>query len=135
LGREVAGGAVLRGPGCSSWHWHDTRSRGSLRAEDEGRKGKLVGGVLFLKPHEAVAEAAETVGGEAAAAVRWTRQGGDFHCLRAVRTRSARGSYRAADGGPHVVLIFFNLTKTGSNLKFRKECLTLLQKIPNVACC
>jgi hypothetical protein len=43
-----------------------------------------------------------------------------------LRTRSARGSDRAADGGPHAVLIFFNLTKTGSKLKFEKECLTLL---------
>jgi hypothetical protein len=32
-----------------------------------------------------------------------------------------------ADGGPHTVLIFFNSTKTGLNLKFEKECLTLLQ--------
>jgi hypothetical protein len=31
--------------------------------EDEGEKGELVGGVLLLKPHEKVVEAAETVGG------------------------------------------------------------------------
>jgi hypothetical protein len=100
-----------------------------LRAEDEGRNGKLVGGVLFLKP----CEAAETWGGEAAAAVLIARQGGGSRCLRAVGTvwtRSARGSDRAADGGPHAVLIFFNLTKTGSNLKFEKEHLTLIQKFP-----
>jgi hypothetical protein len=61
--------------------------------------------------------------------VPWTCQGSSGHCLRAVgvvRTWSARGSDRAANSGPHVVLIFFNLTKTGSNLKFEKECLTLL---------
>jgi hypothetical protein len=40
-----------------------------LRAEDEGRKGELVSGVLFLKSREAVAEAAETVGGKAAVGV------------------------------------------------------------------
>jgi hypothetical protein len=40
----------------------------------------LVSGVLFLKPCEAV----EMVGGEAAAAVLWVRQGGGGHCLRAV---------------------------------------------------
>jgi hypothetical protein len=60
------------------------------------------------------------------------------HCLRevgAVWTWSARGSDRAADGGPHMILIFFNLTKTSSNLKFEKECLTLLQKFPHFACC
>jgi hypothetical protein len=37
--------------------------------------------------------------------------------------QSARGSDRAADGGPHAVLIFFNLTKIGSNLKFEKNAL------------
>jgi hypothetical protein len=66
--------------------------------------------VLFLKPREAVAEAAETMSGEAAAVVLWVRQGGGGHYLRAVgtvRTRSARGSDRAADDGPHSVLIFF----------------------------
>jgi hypothetical protein len=63
---------------------------------------------------------------------------GGGRCLRAVstvRTRSACGSNRAADGGPHVVLIFFNLTKTNSNMEFEKECLTLLQKFPISACC
>jgi hypothetical protein len=51
------------------------------------------------------------------------RGGGRYlRAVSAVQTRSARGSYRAADGGPHAVLIFFfNLTKTGSNLKFEKE--------------
>jgi hypothetical protein len=34
-----------------------------------------------------------------------------------------------------MILIFFNLTKTSSNLKFEKECLTLLQKFPHFACC
>jgi hypothetical protein len=100
-----------------------------LRAEDEGRKGELVSGVLFLKPREAVAEAAETVGGKAAVGVLWARQGGGSRCLRvvgAVRMRSARGSDLAADGGPHAVLIFFNLTKTCSNMKIKKECLILL---------
>jgi hypothetical protein len=79
-----------------------------------------------------------TAGGETAAATPWARQGGSGRCLRvvdAVWTRSARGSDRAADGGPHTVLIFFNLTKTGSNLEFEKERLTVLQKFPNFACC
>jgi hypothetical protein len=69
----------------------------------------------------------ESVGGEMVAATPWARQGSGGHYLRAVgavRTRSALGSDRAADGGPHAVLIFFNLTKTGSNLEFEKECLT-----------
>jgi hypothetical protein len=44
--------------------------------EDEGRKGVLIDGVLLLKPREAVAEAAETVGGgtvggEVAVVVSW----------------------------------------------------------------
>jgi hypothetical protein len=60
-----------------------------------------------------VDEAAETVGGEAvggeavcgevAAAVPWLRQGGGGCCLRGVgvvRTRSVRGSDRAADRWP-----------------------------------
>jgi hypothetical protein len=71
-------------------------------------------------------EAVETVGGKAAAVVPWARQGGGGHCLRevgAVRMQSARGLDRAADGGPHAVLIFFNLTKIGSNLKFEKNAL------------
>jgi hypothetical protein len=51
-----------------------------------------------------------------------------------VRTRSTRGLDQAADGGPEAVLIFFNLTKTGSNLEFEEECITLLQKFPNFAC-
>jgi hypothetical protein len=90
-----------------------------------------------------VDEAAETVGdeavgGEAVAAVPWAWQGSGGRCLRAVGavwTRSARGSDRAADSGPHAVLIFFNLTRTGSNLKFEKECLTLLKKFLNFVCC
>jgi hypothetical protein len=40
--------------------------------------------VLFLKPCEVMAEAAETVGGEAAAAVLWARQGSPDPYLRAV---------------------------------------------------
>jgi hypothetical protein len=32
--------------------------------EDEGRKGELISGVVLLKPCEAVAEAAETLGSE-----------------------------------------------------------------------
>jgi hypothetical protein len=90
-----------------------------------------------------VDEATETVGGmavggEAVAAVPWARQGSGGRCLRVfgvVRTRSAHGSDRAADGGPHAVLIFFNLIKTGLNLKFGQQRLTLLQKLPNLACC
>jgi hypothetical protein len=81
-----------------------------------------------------VDEAAEMVGGEEAAPVPWAWQGSGGRCLRAVGavwTQSARGSDRAADGGPHAVLIFFNLAKTGSNLKFEKGCLTLLRKFPN----
>jgi hypothetical protein len=61
------------------------------------------------------------VGWETAAAALWTRQGGDGRYLRVVGalwTWSARGSDRAAEGGPHAVLIFFNLTKIGSNLEF-----------------
>jgi hypothetical protein len=76
------------------------------------------------------------VGGEAVAAVPWARQGSGGRCLRVfgvVRTWSARGSDRAADVGPHTVLIFFNLIKTGLNLKFGQQCLTLLQKFPNFA--
>jgi hypothetical protein len=60
----------------------------------------------------------ESVGGETAVAALWAWQGGGGRYLRAigtVRTWSARGSDWAADGGPHAVLIFFNLTKTGSN--------------------
>jgi hypothetical protein len=60
------------------------------------------------------------------AVVPWARQGDDRRCLRAVgvvRTRSVHGSDRAADGGPHAVLIFFNLTKNGSNLKIEKNVL------------
>jgi hypothetical protein len=74
------------------------------------------------------------VGLETAAATSWAWQGSGGHCLNAVgavRMWSARGSDRAVDGGPHTVLILFNLTKTGSNLDFQKECLTLLQKFPN----
>jgi hypothetical protein len=62
------------------------------------------GGGRPLLPPEAV--------GEAATAVPWARQGGDGHYLRAVvavQTRSACGSDRAADGGPHTVLIFFSI--------------------------
>jgi hypothetical protein len=43
-----------------------------------------------------------------------------------VRTRSTRGLDQVADGGPKAVLIFFNLTKTGSKLEFEEECITLL---------
>jgi hypothetical protein len=39
--------------------------------EDEGQKGELIDGVLLLKPREAVAEAAETVGGKVATTVSW----------------------------------------------------------------
>jgi hypothetical protein len=38
-----------------------------------------------------------------------------------------------SEGGPHAVLIFFNLTKIGSNLEFEKECITVLQKLSNFA--
>jgi hypothetical protein len=79
----------------------------------------------------------ESVGGETAAPMPWVWQGSGSRCLRAVgtvRMWSAHGSDRVADGGPHAVLIFFNLTKTGSNLLFGKECLTLLQKFLNFAC-
>jgi hypothetical protein len=58
------------------------------------------------------------VGWETAAAALWARQGGDGRYLRVVGvlwTWSARGLDRAAEGGPHAVLIFFNLTKIGSN--------------------
>jgi hypothetical protein len=34
-------------------------------------------------------------------------------------------------GGHHAVLIFSNLSKTGSTLKIKNGCLILLQKIPN----
>jgi hypothetical protein len=37
-------------------------------------------------------------------------------------------------GGPHTVLIFFYLSKTGSTLKIQKGCLILLQKFPIFAC-
>jgi hypothetical protein len=80
----------------------------------------------------------ELVGGKMAAAMRWVWQGTGGHCLRVVgvvRTRSAHGSDRAADSGPHAVLIYFNLTKTGSKMEFEKECFTLLKKFPNVAFC
>jgi hypothetical protein len=83
-----------------------------------------------------VDEAAEMVGGEEAAPVPWAWQDSGGRSLRAVGavwTQSARGSDRAADGGPHAVLIFFNLAKTGSNLKFEKGCLTLLRKFPNIS--
>jgi hypothetical protein len=46
--------------------------------------------------------------------VPWARQGGGGRYLRAVgtvRTRYARGSDRAADGGPHAVLIFFQFNQ------------------------
>jgi hypothetical protein len=66
-------GAVLDGPVCGGRRRHGARSRGWLRPKDEGRKGELVGGVLFLKSREAVAEAVEMVGSEAAAAVLWAR--------------------------------------------------------------
>jgi hypothetical protein len=67
-----------------------------------------------------VDEGAKTVGGEAEAAVlgAWQGSGGCYlRAVDAVRTRSARGSDRAADGGPHTVLIFFNLTKTRLKLE------------------
>jgi hypothetical protein len=51
---------------------------------------------------------------------RRVRQGGGSCYLRAVsavRTRSARGSDWAADGGPHAVLIFFQFNQNRIKLK------------------
>jgi hypothetical protein len=49
---------------------------------------------------------------------KWRRRHRCLRAVGAVGTRSASGSDRAADGGPHAVLIFLNLIKTGSNLEF-----------------
>jgi hypothetical protein len=81
--------------------------------------------------------AAETVGGEAAATVSWARARrwqslSEEVCM--VRTRSARGSDRAADGWAPRGFDFSNLAKTHSNLEFEKECLNLLQTFPNFVC-
>jgi hypothetical protein len=106
-GRQLAaqcsgcGRGDRRGAGATVW-------RGSERWSGEGgRKGcsTVEGGSLYSRQRRWT-----TAGGETAAATPWARQGGSGRCLRAVDavwTRSARGSDRAADGGPHTVLIFF----------------------------
>jgi hypothetical protein len=75
----------------------------------------------------------ESVGGETAAATPWVRQGCDGRCLRAVGvvwTRSARGSDRAADGGPHAGLIFFQFNQNELKLGIRKRTHYRAPKIP-----
>jgi hypothetical protein len=70
-----------------------------------------------------------TVGGEAAATVSWERAGRRWPLseeVSTVRTQSARGSDRAADGWAPRGFDFSNLTKTGSKLEFEKEHLTVL---------
>jgi hypothetical protein len=70
-----------------------------------------------------------TVGGEAATTVSWERAGRRWPLseeVSTVRTQSARGSDRAADGWAPRGFDFSNLTKTGSKLEFEKEHLTVL---------
>jgi hypothetical protein len=84
-----------------------------------------------------VVEAAETVGPEVVAALSWAwaRQRWPLsEEVSTAQTQSAHGSDRAADGlAPHG-FDFSKLTKTGSNLEFEKEYLTLLHKFSNFAC-
>jgi hypothetical protein len=78
-----------------------------------------------------VVEAAETVGGEAvggeaAGAVPWERQGRVSRYLRAVgtvRTRSARGSDRAADRWAQRFDIFLELSKPAQTWKLKTDAL------------
>jgi hypothetical protein len=69
--------------------------------------------------------AANVVGGEAAAVVSWAWARGWrplFEEVSTVRTLSARGSDRVADGGPRRFLYYPQIIQTGSNLEFEKEC-------------
>jgi hypothetical protein len=100
-----------------------------------GRIGRSRGVGRPLSPPEAVETVGgEAVGSEAAAAVSWARQGGGGHYLRAVRTRPARGSDRAADGRPHMVSLLSLNYPNQLNYKNQNGCLNLLQNYQIFAC-
>jgi hypothetical protein len=86
----------------------------------EEEKGAPRWGWLPLLPLEAVDD-----DGMAAGIGGWGNGGND--AMGTARRRPL------SEGGPHAVLIFFNLTKIGSNIESEKEHLTLLQKFSNFA--
>jgi hypothetical protein len=102
---------------------NNEESRGEARTEEKERRSSF-GGALLLKPHEAVN------GGGAAVRLWAANNGSEAVGVCMVAAAAVQGaSVRTVrlTGGPHSVLIFSNLSKTGLTLKIQNGCL-LLQK-------
>jgi hypothetical protein len=124
--------------GGGGTQWTEVQRPASAQREEEQRRGMsgrggLKGGARRRGAPFKAARGGGRGGGNSGRRIQWVvrRWSQSIHGQHGRH----RGSDRLAGGWAPTVLIFSQIIQTNSNLEIKKECVTMLQKLPTFACC